>query len=199
MKSLELSKLLFTRPVCPTRLRLRAVRAYATTRSKPQAKPRAKQSPQTLQETAKERETQLAAARARRTQQGQDTAPKATASTRQNKAQVQSETLNKLARDKEYKKRYKEVRGRWVRGIIALPILFVTSYYLFDRREFLPGWTWRDCVLMLGSRFGEPEEGDSKGFQRGLMYIYWTLQSGILDYGVQRPIQVTRWQNAHVR
>lgn len=33
----------------------------------------------------------------------------------------------------EYKERYKSAARRWTATIIALPILLVTSYYLFDR------------------------------------------------------------------
>jgi hypothetical protein len=33
----------------------------------------------------------------------------------------------------DYASRYKSLERRWVRAIIALPIFFVTSYFLFDR------------------------------------------------------------------
>lgn len=36
---------------------------------------------------------------------------------------------------KEYQKRYNTAARKWVSTIIALPILIVTSYYLFDRRK----------------------------------------------------------------
>lgn len=36
----------------------------------------------------------------------------------------------------EYKTRYKSASRRWTATMIALPILLVTSYYLFDRCEF---------------------------------------------------------------
>ncbi|KAJ6788070.1 hypothetical protein PWT90_02517 [Aphanocladium album] len=35
----------------------------------------------------------------------------------------------------EYQARYKSAARRWTLTIIALPILLVTSYYLFDRRK----------------------------------------------------------------
>lgn len=35
---------------------------------------------------------------------------------------------------KDYQKRYNTAARKWVSTMIALPILFVTSYYLFDRR-----------------------------------------------------------------
>lgn len=34
---------------------------------------------------------------------------------------------------KEYTKKYNTAARKWVSSIIALPIFFVTSYYLFDR------------------------------------------------------------------
>uniref|UniRef100_A0A0B7JRT4 Uncharacterized protein n=1 Tax=Bionectria ochroleuca TaxID=29856 RepID=A0A0B7JRT4_BIOOC len=34
---------------------------------------------------------------------------------------------------KQYKKQYNSLAWRWTTGIIAMPILLVTSYYLFDR------------------------------------------------------------------
>ncbi|RXG43710.1 hypothetical protein VDGE_20645 [Verticillium dahliae] len=34
---------------------------------------------------------------------------------------------------KEYKKEYNSLTRRWTAGLIAMPILLVTSYYLFDR------------------------------------------------------------------
>jgi hypothetical protein len=38
---------------------------------------------------------------------------------------------------KEYKKKYNRTALRWTAGIMAMPVLIVTSYYLFDRRESL--------------------------------------------------------------
>jgi cytochrome c-type biogenesis protein CcmH/NrfG len=35
--------------------------------------------------------------------------------------------------EEEYNNRYKEAKSKWVRTMIALPILLVTSYYLFER------------------------------------------------------------------
>ncbi|KAM0335536.1 hypothetical protein ACHAQA_000584 [Verticillium albo-atrum] len=34
---------------------------------------------------------------------------------------------------KEYKKEYNSLTRRWTAGLIAMPVLLVTSYYLFDR------------------------------------------------------------------
>lgn len=39
---------------------------------------------------------------------------------------------------KAYKERYDNAARRWTSSIIAMPILLVTSYYLFDRRESTP-------------------------------------------------------------
>lgn len=36
----------------------------------------------------------------------------------------------------EYKKAYNQAARRWTAGLIALPIFIVTSYVLFNRREF---------------------------------------------------------------
>ncbi|KAJ4167574.1 hypothetical protein NW754_011393 [Fusarium falciforme] len=41
--------------------------------------------------------------------------------------------INKAEKEKEYKKRYNSAARKWTASIIALPILLVTSYYLFDR------------------------------------------------------------------
>lgn len=35
--------------------------------------------------------------------------------------------------EEQWNDRYKEAQSKWVRTMIALPILFVTSYYLFER------------------------------------------------------------------
>lgn len=51
------------------------------------------------------------------------------------------EEAKKQLAKKEYQKRYNSAARKWVSSIIALPILLVTSYYLFDRREFL--WSSR--------------------------------------------------------
>lgn len=44
--------------------------------------------------------------------------------------------LDKAEKEKQYQKRYKSAARKWTSSIIALPILLVTSYYLFDRCEF---------------------------------------------------------------
>ncbi|RSL50846.1 hypothetical protein CEP54_011712 [Fusarium duplospermum] len=41
--------------------------------------------------------------------------------------------IHKAEKEKEYQKRYKSAARKWTASIIALPILLVTSYYLFDR------------------------------------------------------------------
>ncbi|RTE74741.1 hypothetical protein BHE90_010804 [Fusarium euwallaceae] len=41
--------------------------------------------------------------------------------------------IDKAEKEKEYQKRYKSAARKWTASIIALPILLVTSYYLFDR------------------------------------------------------------------
>ncbi|TFB02810.1 hypothetical protein CCMA1212_005233 [Trichoderma ghanense] len=64
------------------------------------------------------RESALRAARLRRLAQRQDRLAE------EDKAQEEK---------REYKRRYDGAARRWVSTIIALPILFVTSYYLFDR------------------------------------------------------------------
>jgi hypothetical protein len=60
---------------------------------------------------------------------------------------------------KEYTKKYNTAARKWVSSIIALPIFFVTSYYLFDRCEYcrlreseqtrgIADW---ECVVALGN------------------------------------------------
>lgn len=39
-----------------------------------------------------------------------------------------------------YQDRYKSASRKWTSSIVALPILLVTSYYLFERRKFAQGW-----------------------------------------------------------
>ncbi|KAM0262101.1 hypothetical protein ACHAQJ_001842 [Trichoderma viride] len=68
--------------------------------------------------TAEARESALRAARMRRLAQRQDR---------------EAEEAKKQEAKKEYKKRYNVAARKWVSTIIALPILLVTSYYLFDR------------------------------------------------------------------
>ncbi|CAM1508544.1 Fc.00g053920.m01.CDS01 [Cosmosporella sp. VM-42] len=68
--------------------------------------------------TAEVREAALRAARLRRAGQREDAA-------------VEAEK-KELAK-KEYQRRYKTNVRKWVSSIIAMPILLVTSYYLFDR------------------------------------------------------------------
>lgn len=65
---------------------------------------------------AEKREAQLRTARLRRVDQEAQQA-----------AQEEAE--------RAYKERYKGAARRWVSGMIAMPILLVTSWYLFDRRE----------------------------------------------------------------
>ncbi|KAI5458214.1 hypothetical protein BGZ63DRAFT_407506 [Mariannaea sp. PMI_226] len=68
--------------------------------------------------TAEARESALRAARLRRAHQRQEEA---------------LEEKKRTEAKKEYTKRYNTAARKWVSGIIALPIFFVTSYYLFDR------------------------------------------------------------------
>ena len=86
--------------------------------------------------TAEQRDAQLRTARLRRVDQERERAAKEEA-------------------EKDYKQRYNKAVGRWVRGIIAAPILLVTSYYLFDRREwfffFWPFFSFMpSCFLVCG-------------------------------------------------
>lgn len=39
----------------------------------------------------------------------------------------------KREEERAYRKKYNTAARKWVSSIIALPIFFVTSYYLFDR------------------------------------------------------------------
>jgi hypothetical protein len=48
----------------------------------------------------------------------------------------EEEAAKKREEEKEYKRKYNTAARKWVSSIIALPIFFVTSYYLFDRRMF---------------------------------------------------------------
>ncbi|KAK4071621.1 uncharacterized protein Triagg1_5859 [Trichoderma aggressivum f. europaeum] len=68
--------------------------------------------------TAEARDSALRAARMRRLAQQQD--------------RLEEEAKKKEAK-REYKRRYDTAARKWVSTIIALPILLVTSYYLFDR------------------------------------------------------------------
>ncbi|KAL7906063.1 hypothetical protein GGI35DRAFT_482849 [Trichoderma velutinum] len=68
--------------------------------------------------TAEARDSALRAARMRRLAQQQDRL---------------AEDAKKQEAKKEYKRRYDTAARKWVSTIIALPILLVTSYYLFDR------------------------------------------------------------------
>ncbi|PTB37702.1 hypothetical protein M441DRAFT_82790 [Trichoderma asperellum CBS 433.97] len=68
--------------------------------------------------TAEARESALRAARMRRQAQKQDR---------------EAEAAKKREEEREYKKKYNTAARKWVSSIIALPIFFVTSYYLFDR------------------------------------------------------------------
>lgn len=49
------------------------------------------------------------------------------------KQEKAAEDVQKLLESKEYQKRYKTAARKWTSTMIALPILFVTTYYLFDR------------------------------------------------------------------
>ncbi|PNY18345.1 Uncharacterized protein TCAP_07541 [Tolypocladium capitatum] len=68
--------------------------------------------------TAEARESALRAARMRRQAEREDR---------------QSEEAKKRLESEKYQKRYKTAARKWVSSLIALPILLVTSYYLFDR------------------------------------------------------------------
>ncbi|KAL6888060.1 hypothetical protein GGI43DRAFT_417002 [Trichoderma evansii] len=68
--------------------------------------------------TAEARESALRAARMRRQAQKKDR---------------EEEAEKKREEEREYKKKYNTAARKWVSSIIALPIFFVTSYYLFDR------------------------------------------------------------------
>ena len=70
--------------------------------------------------TAEARESALRAARMRRQAERED--------------MKVEEAKRRLENDK-YQKRYKSAARKWVSSLIALPILLVTSYYLFDRCE----------------------------------------------------------------
>ncbi|PTB73903.1 hypothetical protein M440DRAFT_1055037 [Trichoderma longibrachiatum ATCC 18648] len=48
-------------------------------------------------------------------------------------AERRAEEARAAEERREYKRRYDGAARRWVSTIIALPILLVTSYYLFDR------------------------------------------------------------------
>lgn len=72
--------------------------------------------------TAEARESALRAARMRRQAQKQDR---------------EAEAAKKREEEREYKKKYNTAARKWVSSIIALPIFFVTSYYLFDRCKFI--------------------------------------------------------------
>lgn len=49
--------------------------------------------------------------------------------------------IEKLERD-SYQSRYKAAARRWTSLMVALPILIVTSYHLYDRREFSGRCSW---------------------------------------------------------
>lgn len=51
-------------------------------------------------------------------------------------AEIKTKVETEKANQKEYQKRYQSAARKWVSTMIALPILLVTSYYLFDRRKF---------------------------------------------------------------
>jgi hypothetical protein len=51
-------------------------------------------------------------------------------------AEAESKAEAKKSSQQEYQRRYNTAARKWVSTMIALPILLVTSYYLFDRRKF---------------------------------------------------------------
>ncbi|KAM4055979.1 hypothetical protein HRG_002904 [Hirsutella rhossiliensis] len=75
--------------------------------------------------TAEAREAALRVARMRRLDE------------RENRSREAAE--EKLKRD-SYQGRYKSASKKWTSTIVALPILLVTSYYLFQRRELAHHW-----------------------------------------------------------
>lgn len=95
------------------------------------------------EEKAERREAQLRIARLRRVDQEAQQAAKEEA-------------------EKAYKERYNGAARRWVSGIIAMPILLVTSWYLFDRREFILV-SWEGGELTVDSCAGQPAQADSQG------------------------------------
>ncbi|KAI9896280.1 hypothetical protein N3K66_008452 [Trichothecium roseum] len=113
-------------PLCPTRLRLRTVvRAYASS-SSPSS------SPDPLSPRGK-RATDVES-----TKSG-GAAPAPGAAGAKTKKRGPGEAKEKREKDKkerekeEYRRKYKDLRFRWLTGIIAMPILLVTSYHLYDR------------------------------------------------------------------
>ncbi|KAI9152009.1 Transcription elongation factor SPT5 [Paramyrothecium foliicola] len=68
--------------------------------------------------TAEEREASLRAARLRRIAQRED---------------MEAQLVREQEKKEESQRRYKTAARKWVSSIVALPILLVTSYYLFDR------------------------------------------------------------------
>ena len=72
--------------------------------------------------TAEAREAALRAARLRRAAQRED---------------AEAAMASKNEKQNESERRYKTAARKWVSTIVALPILLVTSYYLFDRCEWL--------------------------------------------------------------
>ncbi|KAH6877185.1 hypothetical protein B0T10DRAFT_464886 [Thelonectria olida] len=98
----------------------RVIRPASTPRaSSPSSTPALQASPaQEAIRAAEARESALRAARLRRANQRQEDALE--------------EHMKKEAK-KEYTKKYNTAARKWVSSIIALPIFFVTSYYLFDR------------------------------------------------------------------
>lgn len=69
------------------------------------------------------------------------TSPTASAAAERSRQHAQRDA-RPLELDSEYRARYKSASRRWTASMIALPILLVTSYYLFDRCEFLPARSW---------------------------------------------------------
>lgn len=76
----------------------------------------------------------------------------------QKKEQVVEEERER-GRRREWQTRYNSTARKWTLGMIATPIALVTSYYLFDRCEFLPffslGFFISFWLIWLYSGFGE--------------------------------------------
>lgn len=51
--------------------------------------------------------------------------------------------------ERAYQARYKSAARRWVSSVVALPILLVTSYYLFDRCRFPLPPAYYICLFFL--------------------------------------------------
>ena len=67
--------------------------------------------------------------------------------------------------ERTYKQRYDGAARKWVSGIIAMPILIVTSWYLFDRRESVGALVGERRADRGYSCVGEPAQAHSQGGQ----------------------------------